>query len=207
MARCYSSVFNCFSGQIGRVIYYQVGDKLYMRTSPGQVKDCRSELQLYYRERMRGTVTFYGVVRQTLLALVWQAVGRRKKRSAYNLFVQANIRAFNGTSLLYDLVRFSSGSLGLPHDFRAYREGDKVRLTWKNEEMQSDERKEDELWCVVMMEDKNFRIAGPEETGAVRADKAAVIELASEERETVHLYCFFGAAGRDDFSENLHFTL
>ena len=77
MARCYSRIFNRFSGRIGKVIYYQVGDNLYARRAPGEVKDCRSELQLYYRERMRGTVTFYGVVRQTLLALVWQAVGRR----------------------------------------------------------------------------------------------------------------------------------
>ena len=205
MARCYSSVFNRFSGQIGRVIYYHVGDKLYMRTSPGQVKDCRSELQLYYRERMRGTVTFYGVVRQTLLALVWQAVGRRKKRSAYNLFVQANIRAFNGTALLYDLVRFSSGSLGLPHDLQACREGDKVRLTWRNEKMLSDERLADELWCVVMTEDKDFRIIEPGETGATRENEIAEVELTTEERGKVHFYCFFGSAGRDDFSENLHF--
>lgn len=28
------------------------------------MKDCRSELQLYYRERMRKTATFYGVIRR-----------------------------------------------------------------------------------------------------------------------------------------------
>ncbi len=207
MARYQSKGFNRFSGRVGNVIYYKMRGVFYARASPVEVKDCRSELQLYYRERMRGTATFYGVVRQTLLALVWQAVWQRKNRSAYNLFVQANIRAFNGTALLYDLVRFSSGGLGLPHDLQACREGDKVRLTWRNEDMLSDERLADELWCVVMTEDKNFRIIGPGETGAIRGDELVEIELTNEERGKVHFYCFFGSAGRDDFSENLHFVL
>ena len=60
MACCYSNLFNRLSGRMGRVIYYQVGDHLYARAAPGEVKDCRSELQLYYRERMRKTATFYG---------------------------------------------------------------------------------------------------------------------------------------------------
>lgn len=68
MACCYSNLFNRLSGRVGRVIYYQVGDHLYARAAPGEVKDCRSELQLYYRERMRKTATFYGVIRQTWLA-------------------------------------------------------------------------------------------------------------------------------------------
>ena len=58
MACCYSNLFNRLSGRVGRVIYYQVGDHLYARAAPGEVKDCRSELQLYYRERMRKTATF-----------------------------------------------------------------------------------------------------------------------------------------------------
>ena len=49
MACCYSSLFNRLSGRMGRVIYYQVGNHLYARAAPGEVKDCRSELQLYYR--------------------------------------------------------------------------------------------------------------------------------------------------------------
>ena len=52
MACCYSNLFNRLSGRVGRVIYYQVGDHLYARAAPGKVKDCRSELQLYYGERM-----------------------------------------------------------------------------------------------------------------------------------------------------------
>jgi hypothetical protein len=207
MARCQSKGFNRFSGRVGNVIFYKMRGEFYARASPTEVRDCRSELQLYYRERMRGTAMFYGVVRQTLLALVWQAVGRRKNRSAYNLFVQANIRAFNGAALLYNLVRFSSGSLALPGDLQAYRDGSKIRLTWKNEEVVSDERLGDELWCVVMTEDKNFRIIEPRETGGIREDEAAEIEIVGEEGGKVHLYCFFGTMGRDDFSENVHFTL
>ena len=68
MACCYSNLFNRLSGRVGRVIYYQVGDHLYARAAPGEVKDCRSELQLYYRERMRKTATFYGVIRQANMA-------------------------------------------------------------------------------------------------------------------------------------------
>ena len=129
-------------------------------------------------------------------------LGVVERRSGYNLFLQANMRAFNGEGLLYDLVHFSAGNLFLPSELQGCREGDKVRLTWKNENVVREERLGDELWCVVMMEDKNFRIAGPEETGAVRADKAAVIELASEERETVHLYCFFESPDGKRFSNS-----
>ena len=80
-------------------------------------------------------------------------------------------------------------------------------MTWKYEEVVSDERLGDELWCVVMTEDKNFRIIEPRETGGIREDEAAEIEIVGEEGGKVHLYCFFGTMGRDDFSENVHFTL
>ena len=73
--------------------------------------------------------------------------------------------------------------------------------------MLSDERLADELWCVVMTEDKDFRIIEPGETGATRENEIAEVELTTEERGKVHFYCFFGSAGRDDFSENLHFVL
>ena len=82
MACCYSNLFNRLSGRVGRVIYYQVGDHLYARAAPGKVKDCRSELQLYYRERMRKTATFYGVIRQTWLARIWQMLGVRRRELA-----------------------------------------------------------------------------------------------------------------------------
>lgn len=207
MARCYSSPFNRFSGRVGRIIYYRVGDQSYARTAPGQVKDCRSELQLYYRERMRKTVTFYGVIRQTWLAKIWQVLGKVERRSGYNLFLRANMRAFNGENLLYDLVHFSAGSLFLPSEFQGYREGNKVRLTWKNENTVRKERLEDELWCVVMTEDMRFRIVPPESMGSVRGDERAEIELAAEQEEKVRLYCFFGSVDKCDFSENLHLVL
>ncbi|MFR7879335.1 MAG: hypothetical protein ACLU4J_24720 [Butyricimonas paravirosa] len=38
MACCYSSLFNRLSGRMGRVIYYQVGNHLYARAAPGEVK-------------------------------------------------------------------------------------------------------------------------------------------------------------------------
>ena len=207
MARCYSSLFSRLSGQMGRVIYYQVGDSLYARTTPGQVKDCRSELQLYYRERMRKTATFYGVIRQTWLARIWQMLGVAEHRSGYNLFLKANMRAFNGEGLLYDLVHFSAGSLFLPSEFRGCREGDKVRLTWKNENVVRGEHVRDELWCVVMTEDMKFRIITPESMGCIRQDEEVEIELLEERGKKVHLYCFFGPVNRCDFSENLHLVL
>ena len=182
MACCYSNLFNRLSGRVGRVIYYQVGDHLYARAAPGKVKDCRSELQLYYRERMRKTATFYGVIRQTWLARIWQMLGVVERRSGYTLFLQANMRAFS-------------------------REGDKVRLTWKNENVVREERLGDELWCVVMMEDMRFRIVTPEAIGSVRRDESAEIELSEERGKRIHLYCFFGSINRCDFSENLHLVL
>lgn len=69
------------------------------------------------------------------------------------------------------------------------------------------ERLEDELWCVVMTEDMRFRIVPPESMGSVRGDERAEIELAAEQEEKVHLYCFFGSVDKCDFSENLHLVL
>ena len=207
MARCYSSLLNRLSGRMERVIYYQVGDRLYARATPGQVKDCRSELQLYYRERMRKTATFYGVIRQTWLARVWQMLGKMERRSGYSLFLQTNMRAFNGEELLYDHGHFSAGNLLLPSGLRGCRAGDKVRLTWKNENVVRGERLRDELWCVVMTEDMRFRIVTPELIGYVRQDEEAEIELTEEQGKRVHLYCFFGAVNKCDFSEDLHILL
>ena len=121
-------------------------------------------------------------------------LGGVERRSGYTLFLKANMRAFNGEGLLYDLVHFSAGNLFLPRELQGCREGDKVRLTWKNEYVVREERLGDELWCVVMMEDMRFRIVTP--------------EAISEERgKRIHLYCFFGSINRCDFSENLHLVL
>lgn len=207
MARCYSSLLNRLSGRMERVIYYQVGDRLYARATPGQVKDCRSELQLYYRERMRKTATFYGVIRQTGLIRIWQMLGVAERRSGYNLFLKANMRAFNGEGMLYDLVHFSAGNLFLPSALQGYREGDRVRLVWKNENVVREERLRDELWCVLMTDDMKFRIVTPEAIGCVRQDEGAEIELTEERGERIHVYCFFGSVDRRDFSENVHFVL
>ena len=83
------------------------------------------------------------------------------------------MRAFNGEGLLYDLVHFSAGNLFLPRELQGCREGDKVRLTWKNENVVREERLGDELWCVVMMEDMRFRIVTPEAIESVRRDESA----------------------------------
>lgn len=207
MARCYSKEFGGFSGRVGNVIFYKRKGEFYARAYPAEVKDRRSELQLFNRERMRHSATFYGIVKLTQLARVWQVAGWRNNRSAYNLFVQANIRAFNGTTLLYELVHFSLGSLCPPRDMQAYREGNKIRLTWKNDGLLSGERLGDELWCVVMTEDKNFRVVEPGEIESLRGEESAEIKLSEEPGEKVHLYCFFGSVGMDDFSENLYFEL
>ena len=127
--------------------------------------------------------------------------------SGYTLFLQANMRAFNGEGLLYDLVHFSAGNLFLPSELQGCREGDKVRLTWKNEYVVREERLGDELWCVVMMEDMRFRIVTPEAIESVRRDESAEIELSEERGKRIHLYCFFGSINRCDFSENLHLVL
>jgi len=156
---------------------------------------------------MRRTATFYGVIRQTWLARVWQMLGKMERRSGYSLFLQTNMRAFNGEGLLYDLVHFSAGNLLLPSGFRGCRAGDKVRLTWKNEDVVRGERLRDELWCVVMTEDMRFRIVTPELIGYVRQDEEAEIELTEEQGKRVHLYCFFGAVNKCDFSEDLHILL
>ena len=65
----------------------------------------------------------------------------------------------------------------------------------------------DELWCVVMTEDMKFRIITPESTGCIRQDEGAEIKLVEEREKKVHLYCFFGAVNRCDFSANLHVVL
>jgi len=156
---------------------------------------------------MRKTATFYGVIRQTWLARIWQMLGVVERRSGYTLFLKANMRAFNGEGLLYDLVHFSAGNLFLPRELQGCREGDKVRLTWKNENVVREERLGDELWCVVMMEDMRFRIVTPEAIESVRRDESAEIELSEERGKRIHLYCFFGSINRCDFSENLHLVL
>ena len=134
-------------------------------------------------------------------------LGVVERRSGYTLFLKANMRAFNGEGLLYDLVHFSAGNLFLPRELQGCREGDKVRLTWKNENVVREERLGDELWCVVMMEDMRFRIVTPEAIGSVRRDESSEIELSEERGKRIHLYCFFGSINRCDFSENLHLVL
>lgn len=197
-----------FSGRIGDLIFYRSGGKEFVRRCSRGRRDAQTPGQLLQRQRMRGVVKMYQALRATFVHRVWQQLAQMYSLSAYQLFIQHNIRAFDGRGgIIFDRLHFSAGILPLPANLSAERTGPtEVKLTWQNPGVFPREKMSDRLVVVVVGEDTAFYLPGPESVNACRGAQQALLSL--QERETPsHLYCFFASANGQEFSDNVYFKV
>jgi hypothetical protein len=104
-------------------------------------------------------------------------------------------------------LHFSAGKLTLPHLFTASRvpgDPDKVEVNWQYDEESGNAWSDDELIMMVSNDDK---FTGPINTGALRKQETAIIQLPSVPGTINGIYLFFGSDKRKFYSPDMYFGI
>jgi len=134
------------SGKLGNgLVFVPYGDEMIVRTLPAQRKpDGWSRKQKAHRERFRAVSRHYKNYRDSIVRPIW-SLSATVKHTGYNLFVQANMPAFDHNGEMSDpsLLHFSTGPVSLPQQFRAERLADDpsvIRFSWNTDGSSGTER-------------------------------------------------------------------
>lgn len=204
------SLLKGVSGRIGNLIFYNVGDKTYVRGFTKKPFNPQSPDQTLQRNRLVAAQTFFQSVKGCILYEVLNLAAReQKKRSGYHLFLKLNINAFGeGGYVDYSLMTFAQGKLQLPYNFNAgIGEERKVDLSWDTTLGQSTSRETDRLLVAAVFADEPFRVVMLDGVDTVRRGGCAQLCLPEGKQGTVHLYCFFGNRDLQAFSDNRYFCI
>ena len=208
MARTNTPPGAYLSGKAGNLVFVQNGDEVIVRSLPKRRKpDSWSEKQLQQRKRFQAARTLYSAVRDSVVNPIWKLAATRKL-TAYNLFMKANLGAFdkNGELADYSRLHFSMGPLPLPQQLTAVKTVDdpvKVAISWNPELQTKAEAGDDELLCVWAS--PNHRI-GPVGTGSLRHDGQCMLALPAT-GDAWNLYLFFRNSSGISYSDDKHVAL
>jgi hypothetical protein len=197
------------SGNIGGLVFVQVGDQTYVRRAPTRKKDSWSQKQQQHRARFKSFTGFYRSLRETVVKPIWN-LSATKNLTGYNLFMKANLPAFSSDGGHIDpaLLHFSTGLLPLPRYLSARRNEESpatVQVSWHTEITTRMEQPDDELLIAVR---SNFLSFGPFETGCFRKDGNCLFDISKwESAPILSLYLFFASADRSRYSHDHYFAL
>ncbi|MCW0483114.1 DUF6266 family protein [Gaoshiqia sediminis] len=210
MARTKSFPGLYLSGKIGNLVFVPYGDEVIVRSLPERRKPGSwSEKQQQQRKRFQAARVFYNSVRESVVIPIWK-LSATKKLTAYNLFLKANLGAFdkNGELADYSRLHFSTGPLPQPQQLTAARSADnssQVVLCWNPEAQSKAESAGDELLCMWAREGQ---LLGPIATGSIRSEGQSILEHPSVEGgESWNLYLFFRNKNHTSYSDDKHFQL
>jgi len=198
------------SGKLGNLVFVQQGDEVIVRTAPRKRKpDSWSEKQLAHRARFQAVNRYYQSWREQVVKPIWNQAATAKQ-TGYNLFIKANMPAFDASGTIgdYSLLHFSTGALALPQALTASRTEDSpdiVRLSWKTDCLTRMEHANDELLLVLLQEEER---RGPITTGAQRQDGSYELQLPPTPPDKPwHAYLFFRNAAHRIYSPDKYFLL
>ncbi|WP_430972510.1 DUF6266 family protein [Sunxiuqinia rutila] len=210
MARTNTPPGSYLSGKAGNLVFVQNGDEVIVRSLPKPRKpESWSEKQQQQRKRFQAARLFYTEVRDQVVTPIWKLSATRKL-TAYNLFLKANLGAFdkNGELADYSRLHFSMGSLPLPLQLNASRTveaPDKVTIRWNPTPQTKAESNSDELLC--MWAKPNQQI-GPVATASFREDGQSMLALPeTTDEEAWNLYLFFKNSSGTSYSNDKHVAL
>ncbi|MGQ7868952.1 hypothetical protein [Sunxiuqinia sp. sy24] len=210
MARTNTPPGAYLSGKAGKLVFVQNGDEVIVRSLPKPRKPGSwSEKQQQQRKRFQAARTFYNAVRDRVVIPICKLSATRKL-TAYNLFLKANLGAFdkNGELADYSRLHFSMGSLPLPLQLSALRtaeDPDKVTISWNPTLQTKAESNNDELLCVWASPNHWL---GPVATASLREDGQCMLPLPeTSDEESWNLYLFFKNSSGTSYSDDKHVSL
>lgn len=203
--------FKGMRGKLGDLIFYMVGDEVYVRTQGERDEKNYSSEYFGFQERMSSVSILFRAIQSVALFGIWQAAAKERGSKGYNLFVKHNIYAFTDEGVISDFskLRLTVGSLELPDRMRVERSGpDEWTLTWEQLSWHSAAREGDRLRVLMMEGDGEvFTVECVPIAEVCRSECRAVICRPPEYSEYRQLYCYFASADEGSFSESKHFEL
>lgn len=209
MARIHGTIGGHLSGKLDGLVFVKVGDKTYVRTAPKRRKDSWSPKQEQHRRRFQAFTRFYRMLRGNIVQPIWN-LSATKQQTGYNLFMKANLPAFNADGSAFDpsLLHYSTGPLALPQNLMLHRDELNpmvVHVSWNPECITSKERPDDELLIVY---GGSFKAIGPIEAGVRRETGKCTIDFTGQlTKGSWELYLFFASANREKYSPDKHFSV
>lgn len=198
------------SGKLGdTLVFVRYGDDMIVRMAPSpRKKGSWSAKQQSQRSRFQSVVWFYRLYKESVVIPIWN-LSATVKHTGFNLFVQANMPAFdpNGQVCDYSLLHFSTGSVPLPQNLKAERNAEnpsQLLFRWNAKPVNQAEKSSDKL--MVFAYKPGYRTAlNP---GATRADGAANLDLPADwVPQKLNLYLYFQRADGSAYSNDRYFEL
>jgi len=191
------------SGKIGNLVFAgnTVRGLQKERTASSWSEDQKSQ-----RGRVTAVAKLYRSLRTRVVAPIWKK-NKIEGLTAYNQFVQSNIKAFNKRGELADPGKLclSRGVLENPFEISVVTKGEKgIALKWQSDSLDSQERENDEL-LAVFFNGKNF--SGVTELDSVRSNDSASVVYPEGFSRNDYMYVFFGSRKRDKFSDSIALKL
>ncbi len=196
------------SGLVGNLVFYNYRGQQCVRTiQRKRAKNSWSESQILVRKRFAAIKVFWSRFDYSPVQGIWKVA--EKGRRGDNLFVSVNMQAFGPDGSLTDQERlhFSAGQLPLPFRFTAVRsQGDpsKIEVTWQDDPGSALAWDSDRL---MMMVGYGEEFKGPLETGVMRKQKSALIELPAVPGTIDAIWLFFASEERQLYSPDQYFSL
>ena len=195
-------------GRRGNVIYYERAGRLYMRryAIPGKKRkwetEGRSPGQKAAVVRFKAVQMFYAEYVKQVSCEVWRTIARARGKMAPNLFNSMNFNCFDGQGEMVDFerFRFTEGVLALPREIRIVREGNRFRVTWREERDWCTAAGDDVMQVGVLYDNlvRSPRLA-LEVTGR-RGDLRGEFMLNESIGRSARVYIFFASVDNTAFS-------
>lgn len=165
-----------------------------------------SQDQKSQRGKIRAVAKLYRSLRTRVVTPIWKR-NKLEGLTAYNQFVQSNIKAFNKSGELADPGKLclSRGVLDNPFELSTLtKDENRIVLRWQSDSLDSPERDKDEL-LAVFFNGKNF--SEIIDLGYNRSDDSANIVYPEGFSTNDYMYVFFGNRKWDKFSESIALKL
>jgi hypothetical protein len=202
MAKVLGGIASSLSGKAEGTVFVQFNGSVYTRRAPQYRKSSWTQNQGAARKRFAAINHFCRQFSPSLIPLVWKPSA--VKMGGYAFFLKSNMAAFDSEGNLMDpkLLKLSVGKLTWPESFSVKRkegEPNTIEVNWPVDKVLGGIHLKDELIVVSAGQGKYSDIL---ETGITRKMLQGSFALPELEAEASHLYLFFGARDRRNYSES-----
>jgi len=196
---------------VGGIVIGQWKGQPYLRSAPVRGKNSWTPDQVLHRQRFSKVNSFCKLFKASVIPQIWNA--EAEMMSGYALFLKTNMPAFAADGSLDDQkkIRLSTGKLPLPEQFQAQRrvgEDSIIEVSWQKDAHLGGIHLQDELMIISAADGKYSEITG---TGIIRNALGGSFELPASPMPPasgpMHIYLFFAAKNRRDYSDSVCFEV
>jgi Family of unknown function (DUF6266) len=205
MGKLLQGINGPFSGKVGPVVGYMLGNQAVIRSLPGRSRKPLTPKQLHQRKKFALMNDFLGQL-QSLLNLTFAsiAVNMTGSNKAFSYNVMNAIRGFYpDISIDYKMVLLGRGDLPNVQSVKTIPTEDlKLEFTWTDNSGTGKAKSTDKAFAAVYNEELNDWEYGL--NLATRKDGSCVIEISKYQNKPVHGYLGFITEDGKDATDTLY---